>query len=446
LLAAPGVPNGSLTGIQLHSGGSEMIPSKNRKEEYALVGRALIPNALGFCRALSAAALVVGLIVSANSLALSQNASQKPAKETEIDKGSVSTPTQSPDPVEDQQDDKEKEKKQKRGSLIIAPIPISSPAFGSGLLLIVGYVFQLNQKDEISPPSSLGAVGAFTNNGTRALGLGGRLYFKENKYQTTFAVMKGRANLDFFGIGRIPGRPPIAVPLSMEGSILFFEGMRNIGKNIFIGPRYQFRKLSARIDGLVPPGGFEVPNIDLQSNSAALGFHVQRDRRDSTYYPTKGSLFDFTADLFDQAWGSRREYQTYKVGYSGFRQITKGQVFAYRGMACSANGSVPFYDLCLYGFNSDLRGYTTGEFQNRRMFATQAEYRMELPKRLGIVAFGGVGGIARRWGDFRSDKLLPAAGAGLRFKLDKKNHINYRIDLAFGREGRTLSIGVGEAF
>ena len=39
-----------------------------------------------------------------------------------------------------------------------------------------------------------------------------------------------------------------------------------------------------------------------------------------------------------------------------------------------------------------------------------------------------------------------SAGVGLRFKLDKKNHINYRVDLGFGREGRTLSIRVGEAF
>ena len=45
-------------------------------------------------------------------------------------------------------------------------------------------------------------------------------------------------------------------------------------------------------------GGFEVPEIDLKSNSAALGFHVQRDRRNSTFYPTKGTLIDFTADFF----------------------------------------------------------------------------------------------------------------------------------------------------
>jgi hypothetical protein len=342
-------------------------------------------------------------------------------------------------------DDKNK-KRDKRGSLIIAPIPISSPAFGSGLLIISGYVFKLNENDEISPPSWLGGAGVFTNNGSRGLALGGRLYLQENKYQATFAGIKGRANLDFFGIGRIPGRSPIAVPLRMEGTIFFGELLRNVGRNIFIGPRYQFRKLSAGIDGPVPPGGFEVPQIDLKSNSAALGFHLQRDRRNSTFYPTKGNLFDFTADFFDQAWGSRREYQTYKIAYNGFRALTNKQVLAYRAMACSANGSVPFYDLCLYGFNSDLRGYTTGQFQNRRMFATQAEYRIELPKRLGLVAFGGVGGTASQWNEFRSDQFLPAAGAGLRFKLDKKNHINYRIDLAFGREGRTISIGLGEAF
>ncbi|HEY0376840.1 MAG TPA: BamA/TamA family outer membrane protein [Pyrinomonadaceae bacterium] len=349
-------------------------------------------------------------------------------------------------PANQAQDAQGQQKGGKRGSLVIAPIPISSPAFGSGLLLIVGYVFKVDQEDAVSPPSWLGLAGEFTSNGTGALALGGRLYLKENKYQTTFAVAKGRANLDFYGIGRIPGSESVVVPLSMGGSIFFGELLRNVGGNIFVGPRYQFRKLTARIDGELRPGGFEVPEIDLKSNSAALGFHVQRDLRDSTFYPTKGSLFDFTADFFDQAWGSRRQYQTYKIAYNGFHEVAPRQVFAYRAMGCTANGSVPFYDLCLYGFSSDVRGYTTGQFQNRRMFAGQAEYRLDWKKRFGFVAFGGVGGVAREWSDFRLDGLLPGAGAGLRFKLDKKNHINYRIDFAFGREGHTLSIGVGEAF
>lgn len=51
-----------------------------------------------------------------------------------------------------------------------------------------------------------------------------------------------------------------------------------------------------------------------------------------------------------------------------------------------------------------------------------------------------------RWNAFRSDQLLPAVGAGLRFTLEKKDHINYRVDRAVGRAGHTLTIGIGEAF
>ncbi len=337
-------------------------------------------------------------------------------------------------------------KKEKRGSFVIAPIPISSPTFGSGLVLALGYVFKLKMDDKLSPPSTIGVVGAFTNSGSGGFGLGGRLYFSENKYQTTVVLAKGHAVFDFYGIGRIPGRDPIVVPINGGGKIFFGEFMRNVGKSIFIGPRFQYRKLDIRLNGPETPGGFVIPDIDLHSTSAALGFHVQRDKRDSTFYPRKGSLFDFTGDFFDQAFGSRRQYQTYKMSYNGYREVAKKQVLAYRGMACAANGSVPFYDLCLYGFGADIRGYTGGQFQNRRMFAMQGEYRLELPKRFGVVGFAGVGGVARDWNDFRSDELLPAAGVGLRFTLDKKNHINYRIDVGYGREGHTLSIGVGEAF
>jgi hypothetical protein len=391
-------------------------------------------------RGIERLSLTVTLVLSAGVTVWAQTTSQPtPNKQTS------SEPAEKPT-ASHQKTYNAKPKKAKRGQLIIAPIPITSPAVGSGLVLVVGYVFKLNQEDKLSPPSTVGLVGAFTSSGSRGGGIGGRLYFSENKYQTTFAIVKGRVNFDFFGIGRVPGREPISVPLKSGGTIFFGEFLRNIGHDIFVGPRYQRRNLYATLDGPQTPGGFEIPTIDLQAVSSALGFHVQRDKRDSTFYPTKGSLIDVTGDFFLKGLGSRRQYQTYKISYNGYRAIAPKQILAYRGMICSANQSVPFYDLCLYGTDSDLRGYTGGEFQNRRMFATQAEYRRELKGRFGVVAFGGLGGIAKRWNAFRSDELLPSAGAGLRFTLDKKNHINYLIDFGIGREGHTLSIGIGEAF
>ncbi len=388
-----------------------------------------------------------------DSLATPAEPNLKLAKQTPVstsqteDKSQAPTSTQTEDPTATPpKQTTNGTQKPKRGTWIFAPIPIASPALGSGLVLVVGYVFKLDKDDKTSPPSTIGLAGAFTSGGTRAAGIGGRLYFAENKYQATFLLAKGRVNVDFYGIGRIPGRDAVKVPINGGGTVFFGEFLRNVGKDIFVGARYQRRNLYATIDGIPPVGGFEIPEIDLKTVSSSLGLHVQRDKRDSTFYPKNGSLFDFKADFFDEWLGSDREYKQYNISYNGYREVAKKQVLAYRGMMCSANGSVPFYDLCLYGTNSDVRGYTGGEFQNRRMFATQAEYRLELPKRFGVVAFGGIGGVERSWNRFRSDALLPAAGVGLRFNLDKKNHINYRVDFAIGREGHTLSIGIGEAF
>src|SRR2546430_1124412 len=233
--------------------------SKLIYDGYATAGR-------GLRRTGSALVIAVSVFISAVSIARSQGSVSPPVVEITIAKqepGAQSDTTKNSQQPAKQKDQQNKSKKEKRGSYILAPIPISSPAFGSGLLLITAYVFKLNETDKASPPSWIGMAGAFTNNGTRALALGGRLYLKENKYQTTFAVAKGRANLDFFGIGRLPGRSTVSVPLRMAGTILFGEGMRNIGSNIFVGPRFQYRRLSASIDGPPRLGGFQVPANDI---------------------------------------------------------------------------------------------------------------------------------------------------------------------------------------
>ena len=44
------------------------------------------------------------------------------------------------------------------------------------------------------------------------------------------------------------------------------------------------------------------------------------------------------------------------------------------------------------------------------MFATQLEYHLVLRRRLGVVGFGGVGGVAPTVGESKGDQLLSGAG------------------------------------
>jgi hypothetical protein len=62
------------------------------------------------------------------------------------------------------------------------------------------------------------------------------------------------------------------------------------------------------------------------------------------------------------------------------------------------------------------------------------------------VAFGGVGAVGDKFTNIGSEDLLPAGGAGVRFRLLKKYPINFRVDYGFGKDGHTLGIGVMEAF
>jgi hypothetical protein len=64
--------------------------------------------------------------------------------------------------------------------IIFAPIPISSPAIGSGVVLAGGYIFPFRKADRVSPPSTVAGAAVITDNGTRGLVLAGEFYLKEN--------------------------------------------------------------------------------------------------------------------------------------------------------------------------------------------------------------------------------------------------------------------------
>jgi hypothetical protein len=95
-----------------------------------------------------------------------------------------------------------------------------------------------------------------------------------------------------------------------------------------------------------------------------------------------------------------------------------------------------------------LRGYVPGKYFDRYTLATQLEYRLALPFRLGVVGFGGIGEAIP--GDdpllFMHNDFLPAGGVGVRLLLSRQYHVNLRSDFAWGKDGHTFNLGIGEAF
>ena len=265
----------------------------------------------------------------------------------------------------------EQQKKEKRGEWVAAPIPLVNPAIGAGLAWAVGYVFPFSRQDKLSPNSVVGVGGLFTNNGSRALAAGGRLYFKEDKYRLTIAGGGAKINADIYGIGKLAGDRGLYLPLTFSGSAFLAEPLFfRIRKSVHIGARFQYRNLNMTLneeDLNLPAGGDLPPSLQgvldeiapnlAQQRTVSVGPRFQWDTRDNTYYPRKGIFLDSGIDLFAEAIGSKFTYQYYKVAFNKYMSLGKSQVIAIRGMGCAAAGDhVPLYDLCRFGSSNDLRG------------------------------------------------------------------------------------------
>jgi outer membrane protein assembly factor BamA len=350
-------------------------------------------------------------------------------------------------PVVSSQQEAQPEKKKKlggRGSIVVAPLPISSPAVGSGIVPIFAYIFPLSAKDKISPPSVVGAAGFVTNNGSRGFAVAGRLYMKEDKYRLTSGFARGNVNYNIYGDGRAAG---LKLPLEQTGQAFHAEFLRRVAWKFFAGPRF----LTGHSLITVRPNNnsnFPIPpDVGIQTTLTAIGAQLTRDTSPNRFYPTSGTYFAFIADFFSQALGSKYSFQSYKTTFSKYASLSQSQVLAFNAHFCATGGEPPFYGNCIFGTDNQLRGYVAGQYFTRYALATQAEYRLVLPKRFGLVAFGGVGEVIPGEGQvFGQQKFLPSVGGGLRFQLSKKYHVNLRADIAQGRDGHTFGLGIGEAF
>jgi len=350
------------------------------------------------------------------------------------------------DPANSKKKEDKKEKWLHRGSIVAAPLPIVSPAIGAGVVPVLGYIFPLQEKDKVSPPSVIGAAGLITDNGSRGFGLGADLYMKQDTYEVKAVYAHGNIDYDLYGVGFENGNAGLKLPLKQTGQLFFIEGLRNIGWKFFVGPRFVDGDSLITVNSTTGDSALTPPDVGLTTNLRAVGLGVVRDSRVNRFYPTQGMFLQFTGDFFSQGIGSKYSFQSYKVTFNKYHAFDSRQVLAYNLFFCGTGGAPPFYGNCIYGANNELRGYQAGRYLDRYMFATQVEYRLLLFWRVGVVAFGGVGAVAPGVDQFRSDQLLPSGGTGIRFLMSKKYHVNLRTDFAWGRDSFTWAVGVGEAF
>jgi outer membrane protein assembly factor BamA len=338
---------------------------------------------------------------------------------------------------------KEAEKKKSRDVLIV-PIPHSSPSLGSGLTLMAGVFYNPNK----SPEPWLTGIGAmYTSNKSWAIGVAHKMALANDRFRIVGFGGIANVNVNFYGIGPGAGDRDLAIKLNEKGFAGVVQGQMRLADHIYLGPRFEYLSLTTSIKREKPlfPDA-EIPRAQFKSHLSALGPVANYDRRNSSMNPTDGELVAAAVMFNLRELGSDFSYQKYTLNGNIYRSIGKSTVVAGRVSICSVSKGGPFFDLCMYGSSSDLRGYEAGRFRNRAYWASQVELRQHLFGRFGAVVFAGVGESADSIGQFGKGKWLPAAGAGLRYRPSKGTPINMRLDYSVGKDSHALYLSIGEAF
>lgn len=333
--------------------------------------------------------------------------------------------------------------KKDKNEFVIAPIPFLNPSQGWGIALVGQYIFTL--KEDESPPSIVGGGAFYTEKHSYGGGLAYSGKLANDQWRVGLATGKATVFYDFYGIGYNQNKQDISIPLKQEIEFAGVRLMKQITNRLFLGIEMIGAKINTGIETENIPADL-ADNLIAKTDFVAPNLKAERDTRNDSFYPTGGSLLDLQAEFHSEELHDKSTYQIYKTSWNQFFQLAPFSVFAYRLMARLAYGNVPFYSLSMFGQGGDLRGYETGKYRDKMMWAAQGEYRYRFTDRWGGVAFAGAGQLAPEVSDFDGAPFLGSGGLGLRFRIAQKNPVDFRFDTAYGDQKISYYFSVGQAF
>ena len=343
---------------------------------------------------------------------------------------------------------------EKRNTILPLPVVFYLPETRWAVGATVNYNFRLKSESDTSLPSQVLAGFAVTQEKQLLLYAPFTLYWNEAKSYSFGEVGFYKYFYNYYGVGsdskeENSERFTVDYP-RIRANVLFkapWVKEWSSDHRVYIGGQYWFEnyKVKATEEG----GELGSGNITGGASGgfvSGYGAITIADFRDAIYYPTKGQYLETSFHYNPRALGSDFEYARFRYDHRFYHQFKWKHVFAANVFLDHTMGDPPFHLMGLLGGTRRLRGWYEGRFRDKTAGVIQGEYRMELPYRFGLVAFAGTGTVASSIEGLFPSKWHPSYGGGLRFKLNKEEHLNLRLDVGFTPEGSGFYFTFGEAF
>lgn len=320
--------------------------------------------------------------------------------------------------------------------------PETQAAFGGGGI----FVFYTKDKTDKLRPSKIGFGVHYTTNKQYKFSLNSSVYFNSNKLVIKMPLSFGYTLDKFWGVGN---------STLNTGTEDYFREDFNIQLEVQVPPLLFFSDRSGFI--------LEYKNtviVDVKENQFlvdeaingfkggelfGIGIDLVWDSRDNLFYPTSGHYQYIKFIVYPEP--SDYIFTTFELDVRYYKKLLKNQVLATNLYLKSVSSNAPFYELPALGGQQRMRGYFEGRYRDKNYVSLQTEFRQYFSKRLGFVAFAGIGDVSGEITDLNLKQLKYSFGGGLRYLFNKKENVNLRMDIGVGKDGNTgIYFGIEEAF
>ncbi len=321
--------------------------------------------------------------------------------------------------------------------------------------IIAGNIAFYTDDDEQTNQSAISLSVSYSQNNQIIAPLISNIWTRKNKYNFLGNWRYYKYPEQTYGLG---GHTTPKDKTKLDYSYFLFREavLRHVSKSdIYVGLGYNLSYHSKITQ--VPPVEGQVTDFDLygrtkSSISSGISAHALFDNRGNTINPQKGAYANIAYYQYAKVMGSDNDWQSLVVDMRKYFRLGHAKnILAFWSYNWFTFGKAPYLDLPSTGWDSYSnigRGYIQSRFRGTNLLYLEAEYRFKITHNglLGGVLFTN----AQSFTDWPSNKfttISPAAGAGIRIKLNKFSGTNLSIDYGFGINGsRGLFINLGEIF
>lgn len=328
---------------------------------------------------------------------------------------------------------------------IIAYSPDFGGMFGAAAILFYGPDVGLPENEKAGLRNNTVALNTIvTTNGSFIGAVATTNYLDQERYRWDNSLSANRIPRTFFGVGSEADSEEEYTALSFGGETNFNV---QVAEDLFLGPLYLYEHFSIeeRDSGGVLAAG-ELLGSDTDLVASGFGGRMIWDTTGGAFWPTGGSIVDADLRYFPESLGSSYDFGLYGADVRRYISLFGNHVLALQGRYRGSWGEVPFQFLPSVGGDGPMRGLLEQRYRDDLAATVQAEYRLPINRRFGVVGFFSAGQVAEELSELELADPKLAGGFGFRIALNTEQKLNLRIDIAFSEMGSSPYVNMMEAF